>query len=160
LSNDPRLKFNMAVCARDLRAYAKMQKLLLAYEKEAGAALSAEEKADVDAALKTIRDQVGTLNLPGSEAGASWVRDTNTIGVSPLGEPVAVDLGRHTVVVKKAGFDPAEKSLETFGGSEINLSIALVQEQKMGRLAVVTDAAAMIIVDKKEVGIGRFDGAL
>jgi hypothetical protein len=160
LSKDPRLRFNMAVCARDLRAYARMQKLLLLYEKEAGASLSAQEKADVDAALATIRDLVGTLKLMVNEAGATVVLDGENIGATPLDEPVIVDLGRHTLIVRKPGFDPAEKNVETAGGSEINLAITLSEEQHVGRLAVVTDSAATIIVDKKEVGIGRYEGTL
>src|SRR5258708_2035721 len=35
LSSDPRLLFNMAICARDLRAYARMQQLLKRYEQDA-----------------------------------------------------------------------------------------------------------------------------
>src|SRR5438309_5535686 len=43
LSKDPRLLFNMAVCARDMKAYARTQQLLLRYEHEAGNKLSPEE---------------------------------------------------------------------------------------------------------------------
>src|SRR5271156_3623500 len=51
LSKDPRLLFDIAVCDRYLRAYAEMRDLLVRYEREGAAQMSAEQKANVNAAL-------------------------------------------------------------------------------------------------------------
>src|SRR5260370_21376365 len=68
LSKDPRLLFNMAVCARNIHDYARMQGLLARYQREARASMAAEDKADVENALATIRTLGGPVNLSVSEA--------------------------------------------------------------------------------------------
>src|SRR5689334_22269596 len=99
LSKDPRLLFNMAVCARDMRQYARTEQLLVRYEHEAGANLSSEEKAQVDAALATVRALVARVKLDVSEEGASVAVDGNPAGTTPLPAPLVVDLGKHTLSV-------------------------------------------------------------
>src|SRR5271167_2120409 len=80
LSKDPRLLFDMAVCDRDLRAYARMQGLLWRYQQEAGSGMSAQQKADVEAALAAIHDLVGMLHLSVSEGGADVTVDGEPAG--------------------------------------------------------------------------------
>ncbi len=160
LSRDPRLLFDIAVCDRDLRAYAQMQRLLLRYEQETGANLSPEEKADVDAALAAIRELVGTVHLTVSEAGADVRVDAESVGTTPLAAPLVVDLGKHTLSVTKDGFDPAERTLEIVGGNETSVAIALARRPRPGTLRVVVDPGATVVVDRKELSRGTFDGAL
>lgn len=160
LSKDPRLLFDMAVCDRDLRAYAQMQGLLVRYEKEGGAELSAEQKAEVDAALGAIHDLVGTVDLTASEAGADVTVDSEPVGTTPLVAPIVVDLGKHTLAVKKDGFEPAARTLEVPGGSETRLSITLIRQVHPAVLRIVSDPEASIVIDRKELGRGLFDGTL
>src|SRR3974390_3211276 len=70
LSKDPRLLFDMALCDRDLRAYAEMRPLFPRYEKESGAELSGEDRADGDRALETIKSLIGAVHVTVSENGA------------------------------------------------------------------------------------------
>ncbi len=160
LSKDPRLLFNIAVCDRDLRAYAQMQSLLLRYEREAGAEMSAEQRADVEAALAAIHNLVGTVHLTVSEEGAEVSVDSELVGTTPLATPLVVDLGQHTLSVKKAGFDPAERTIEIPGGNETSLEIALVPRPRPAVLRVAADPSATIVIDRKEIVHGSFDGAL
>jgi hypothetical protein len=97
LSRDPRLLFDMAVCARDLRSYAKMRGLLLDYERATGTSLRPERRADVDAALAAIHNLVGTWNVSVNEAGASVAVDGEPRGETPLAAPLVLDLGKHTL---------------------------------------------------------------
>jgi hypothetical protein len=160
LSKDPRLLFNMAVCERDLRAYARMQSLLVRYEKEAGADLPAEDKADVDAALAAIHDLVATVNLTANEAEASVIVDGEAVGVTPLAAPLVVDLGKHTLAVKKPGFKTVDQAIEVAGGNETKVAITLVSESRPAELRIVTAAEATVVVDKKQIARGHFEGML
>jgi hypothetical protein len=160
LSSDPRLLFDMAVCERDLRAYARMQDLLLRYEREAGPDMPPAQKAEIDAALAAIRLLVGTVRLAVSEAGAAVGVDGEPAGSTPLANPLVVDLGKHTLSVSKAGFDPAVRTIEIAGGNEIGVTIRLVATVHAARLLVVADADATVMVDRQVVARGRFDGAM
>jgi hypothetical protein len=160
LSKDPRLLFNMAVCERDLRAYARMQGLLLRYELEAGADLSEEEKAEVDAALAAIHSLIATVNLTASEVGASVTIDGEKAGTTPLAAPLVVDLGKHTVAVKKPGFEAVEHTIEVAGGNEATVAITLVSQTRPAQLHVVAATEATVVVDRKEIAKGTFDGLL
>src|SRR5260370_39809457 len=61
LSKDPRLLFNMAVCARNTHDYARMQGLLVRYQRDAGSSMAPQDRADGESALATIRTLVGAV---------------------------------------------------------------------------------------------------
>jgi hypothetical protein len=158
LSKDPRLLFDMAICQKNLRDYARMQNLLRQYVREAGNAISAEDKSAVEGALAAIKNLVATLKFAVSEAGATVVLDGDLIGVTPLGGTRSVNLGKHTIVVKKAGFDKVEKTIDVVGGSEMEVAVTLSPEVHLAHLVVATDALATIVIDNATAGKGRFDG--
>ena len=160
LSHDPRLLFDMAVCARDLRAYARMHDLLTRYEQEAGQGLTPEARADVDAALATIRERIGILRLDVSESDASISVDGRALGASPWAAPIVFDVGQHELHVSKAGFVDAQEEITVAGGSDTRLAIRLVAEAKPARLVVVADPSATLVVDHRSATRERFDAAL
>jgi hypothetical protein len=157
-SNDPRLLFDMAVCERDLHAYARMQGLLLRYLREAGDTLSSEQRTDIDAALAAIHALVGTVNLAVSEAGAEVTVDGEIVGTTPLGAPFAVDAGKHSLAVKKRGFDTVEENIDVPGGNEATVAITFVALVPAAHLSVSSDPSATILVDRTAVARGRYDG--
>jgi hypothetical protein len=115
LSKDPRLLFDVAVCEKNLRHYARTQSLLEQYVRDVGARIQADDKAAVDAALAAIRNFVGRVRLAVSEAGASVSVDGQPAGTTPLAAPLVLDLGKHTLGVKKEGFAPAEQTVDIGG---------------------------------------------
>jgi hypothetical protein len=157
-SGDPRLLFDMAVCERDLRAYARMQSLLLRYEHDAGQSLSAAQKDDIGAALSAIRTFVGTIVVTAAEPGVSITVDGEAVGATPLPAPVLLDLGKHTISAKKSGFDPFDRTVEIAGGDEIPVAVVLSPAVHPARLHLVADPGATIILDHTTVARGRFDG--
>jgi hypothetical protein len=160
LSNDSRLLFNMAVCERDLRAYAKMQELLVTYEREAGEALLPEQKAQIETALAAIRNLVGTLTLTVRDSGATVLLDGEPVGTTPLANGLLVDLGQHKLVLSKEGFETLERSVEVAGGSEATLAIALNPRVLPARLSVSAGRDATVVVDGKDIARERFEGEL
>jgi hypothetical protein len=159
LSKDPRLLYDMALCARDMRTYARMQNLLVRFEQEGKEFISPETRHDLDAALDAIRNLVGSVTLTVSEAGASvWV-DGDPVGESPLPVPLALDLGKHTVSVRKEGFDVAERRIEVFGGNDERLMIVLAARARLAQLVVAGGTpAASIVIDHREIVRERYDG--
>jgi hypothetical protein len=159
-SKDPRLLFNMAICARNLKEYARMQGLLTRYEREAAAKMSADERANVEAALSAIRNLVGTVRVTASQEGASVTVDGRDRGLTPLAEPIVLDLGEHKVTVSKAGFKAFEQPALVQGGAEMVVAATLVAERHVAQLVVGAEEGATILVDGTNIAKGRYDGQL
>jgi len=160
LSKDPRLLFNMALCHRSLHAWARMGTLLRQYEREAAKAMSAGERADVDSALAAIQNLVGTVRLTVSQPGATVAVDGETLGETPLPDPMVLDLGKHSLTVSKPGFETFHQAVAIGGGGETNVSVALVAQGHRSRLVVAADEGATVTVDDRVGSQGRFDGKL
>jgi hypothetical protein len=97
------------------------------------------------------------VKLDVSEPRATVTVDGHAAGVTPLA-PLALDLGEHTVVVRKPGFDPVEQKVQVPGGSEVALSITLAAQRQVAHLVVAAEARATVTVDGKPGVDGRFDG--
>lgn len=160
LSGAPEMLFDMALCEKNLLHYARMQALLVRYASEGGASLSASDRKAVETALAAIRNLVATLRVTANADGASVVVDGEPVGTTPLAAPVAVDLGRRTIAVQKAGFEPFTTTVEAAGGGEVPVTVTLVAVQHIAHLVVESDEKAFITIDGKVVGDGRFDGPL
>jgi hypothetical protein len=160
LEKDPRLLFDMAIAARAFHDYALMQSLLLRYERDGGALLSAEDVVAVDNALAMIRLLVGAVKVSVDQEGAVISLDGASVGTAPLTGPLAVNMGTHRISVDKDGFEPAEKVVDVAGAGEAVLAFTLVRRRQEGRLTVAADPQATVIVDGHEIAGGRFDGRL
>jgi hypothetical protein len=159
-SKDARLLFNMAICEKNLKAYARMQSFLARYEREAGSTISAQEKATVDDALTAIKDLVGAVTVTASGAGATVTADGEVVGTTPLGSPMVLDLGKHSIVVEKPGFDRVERDVEIRGGQATSLAFTLTAHTATGHLVVAAESGSTIVIDGKVVSQDRFDGSL
>jgi hypothetical protein len=159
-SKDPRLLFNMAICARSLKQYARMQSLLTRYEREGGETISSDDRANVERALAAIHNLTGALRLSAAEPGATITIDGQPSGMTPLHESITLDLGHHKVAVAKDGFEPFEQVVTVQGGEVVALNVALVAVQHTAQLVVSADAEATIVVDGVTVAKGQFHGRL
>jgi hypothetical protein len=132
-SNDPRILFNMAICARGMHDYARMRTLLVRYTREGSASMTPGEKSQVDAALAAIPKMVGTLRLTVSEANATVDADGETVGTTPLDDRVYLNPGQHKLTVSKPGFQPVEQVVGVMAGSDMQLTVSLQAESPSAR---------------------------
>jgi hypothetical protein len=159
LSKDPRLLYNMAICEKNLHHYTRMRALLERYASEAGAAADPTTKANVDRALEAVKNLIGAVTVTVSEPGATVSIDGGAPALTPLAAPLAVDQGRHTLLVEKDGYEPVERPIDVMGGKPIRAEVTL-RKLTMAHLAVSADRGATIKVDGKLAVLGRFDGQL
>jgi hypothetical protein len=160
LSKDPRLLFNMAKCEKELHHYARMRVLLEQYLRDGALLATADSQSAARDALAAIKPLVASILIKANEDGADVTVDGEAAGTTPLGSSVPVDLGKHTVAVKKAGFDAFEQSLDTPGGTEATVDVTLKAQQHVAQLTVIADGDATVVIDGKDAGKGRFDGAV
>jgi hypothetical protein len=161
LSKDPRLLYDMSLCERNLHAYARMQALLLRYKTESGSSLSPDDQKAVDAALTATQNLIGKVNVEVSEPGASVTVDGVPTGSSPLGGLLTLDLGAHTIVVTKSGFEYAERVVDVVGGSESSVAVELIAvAHPRAHLVVAARQEATVTIDGSITARGRYDGSL
>ncbi len=160
LSRDPRLLYDMALCAKSLRKYAQMRTLLQRFESEYAPKMSPDTRSAVDDALAAIRNLVGAVRVTANVDGAAVTVDGEASGATPLASPLLLDLGPHAVALARAGFEPSTQTVEVSGGGEQALAFTLKESATGGHLLVVTDDDATVVVDGSAAGKGRFDGAL
>jgi hypothetical protein len=160
ISKDPRLLYNMAICEKGLRHYARMKAVLEQYLREGGGMITGESRATAEEALAATKSLVGVLKVTVNESGAEVLVDGQSVGATPLASSLPVELGHHRVTIKKAGFETVEQGIDAFGGSEVPMNITLTAAKHTAQLVVSTDSAATIMVDGKTLAQGHFDGAV
>lgn len=159
LSGDPRLLWNMAACEKHLRHYAAVLTLLERYLAEGAAVVTEQDRAQAEALRKTVGAFVSRLTIEAQPIGSDVFLNGKRLGKSPV-PSVAVDMGKHEVRVEKAGFVAQKAVFRVPGGKPHSVSVKLVAEVREGRLRVVADARATIVVDGKRVGRSVWDGRL
>ncbi len=159
LSSDPRLLWDIGVCEKNLRHYAKLLGLMNRYLDEGGSRLSESQREDATAVEQTVRALVSSIRLSANVEGAAVFVDNERVGTTPLSKPVLVDLGERRIRLKKAGYQEQEQVLNAPGASEVVVSIALEKEAAKAHLAIaVQPSSASIVLDGAHVGTSRWQG--
>lgn len=160
LAKDPRLLWNMAVCEKAQRHYAKVVGLTQRYLAEGGELLTAEDRTEAKDLLDAIEAFTVELSLQVNEAGAEISVDGEPIGTSPLPGPRTVDIGTREIGVQKPGFKPFHGSFPVGGQKQAMLQITLVPELHEGELSVRVRRGGAISIDGKSAGRDGFRGKL
>ncbi|WP_434047263.1 MULTISPECIES: PEGA domain-containing protein [Sorangium] len=160
LSRDHRLLWNVALCQKNLRRYAKMLATLRRMEIDAGAALSARDKQDIADLIQAAGAYVSHLEITASEPGATVFVDDEPVGTTPLAAPVPIDIGERRIRVSKPGFVDFVRQEKVVGGGSIALVARLDRALHRGRLAIAAGDDDLIALDGKVVGKGRWEGSV
>jgi hypothetical protein len=71
-----------------------------------------------------LKKLIGHIALTATE-GAEVLIDGIVVGVTPLKDPIEVDVGRHQVTVKKAGYNVWNNQITVSAGQQLPLNIIL-----------------------------------
>jgi hypothetical protein len=160
IARDPRLLWNVAVCEKNLRRYAKMLATIRRYQSEGAAVLTADEKARAVEIVKTVEAFVSGLKLTSNQDGAEVFVDDELVGTTPLAAPVMIDVGLRRIRVKKKGFVDGARTMQVTGGGTVAIDVELEKEAHRGRLLVVAGPSDLISVDGRAVGVAKWEGAV
>jgi len=156
-SKDMRLLWNLGACHRGLRHYADAIRAFERYIREGGSRVTDAERAEATQFITGLRPYVAAVSVHSTETGADVVLDGNVVvGKTPL-EKFLVDIGQHTLVVKKAGFSDYNVPLTITGTQDIVLDVKQPHE---GRVVVRAGAGDMIAIDGRVVGSGLYEATL
>ncbi len=156
-SHDARLLWNMAACEKNLRRYRRVLELVDRYLAEGGDALTADDREQAKRFQAAVKTLVAEVRIEVNEAGADVLVDDDSVGVSPVTEPVVVDMGQHRFRAKKSGFVEGVVTREVEGGGAVTIKIELVREVHEARLVIVAAPGDVIAMDGRRLGEGRLD---
>ncbi|MFO0615461.1 MAG: PEGA domain-containing protein [Polyangiaceae bacterium] len=148
---------NSAVCLREVGRFDEALDMFDALLKEF-ATLSADERADVAAEIKALRDHVGSVEILVIEPGARLVIDGRDRGETPFSAPLRVNVGSHVVRVVKQGFAVLEARVEVRPRENAQVDGVLTALAVSGELKVTSDAPADVVVDGVVVGPAPWSG--
>jgi hypothetical protein len=162
LGGDPRVLYNVAVCDKALHRYARALRELRLSLAEGGATLPRAYVQTVQDTIAVLGPLVTALTLNVDEDGAAIYVDDEPVGVSPLAEPLPVEVGEHVIEVRKPEFHAARTRIQS-AGSPTTLSLQLEPLLERGELTVRTTAlpagvAAVAVIDGAVVGPTPWSG--
>jgi len=166
VSHNPRVLFNVGVCEKNLGHYLRASAAFRKELAEADKNVPAAELAAIHSALGTLEPLISTLVVATNEPGATLTIDKDTQpGVSPFAQPIAIDVGVHTLRLAKPGFaDAVLENLTVVSGEVAQAKLTLTPLEPKGHVHIeVTLAApaaprAAVFIDGKDVGNAPFDG--
>ncbi len=120
-----RVLYNLGQTSRELKDYATALGIYKQYLEEGGKKLGRKRKKKVQGLVEDLTDRVGTLTITTNVEGAEIQIDDVLVGVSPLDEPIVVNVGRRRVVATLTGHAPARRVLEVAGTDELEVELEL-----------------------------------
>lgn len=117
-----KLLYNIGQLQAQLQNYAMAIKSLRRFLLDAGSDISDSRRAEVLKDIDKFRTRVAELTIVTVE-GAEVAVDDVVVGVSPLAEPVTVNVGRRKVTATIANHFPATKYLEVAGLDALNVKL-------------------------------------
>lgn len=158
-SGDPRLLWNLAVCEKALRRYAKALPLVKQYLEKAGSRLSAVERQEATDFLATIEGFVGPVRVESDQASARIFVDDEEVGRTPLKEPLLLDMGDHRITLKKRGYKDTSTTIRVLGtDARDRVYLQLERDIPAATLEVHAGRGQWIAIDGNEVGRDRWEG--
>jgi hypothetical protein len=147
---DGRLLYNIAVCEKGLRHYARAIRLFRQYMTEEGPLLTSADRQDTEQLIKLLEEFAVPVKITVSVEGARVSVDDEPVGTSPLAGGVVLDLGQRRLQVEKEGFRTFTKVVPVEPGAALDVQL----ERQRGRLELGTVAGATVTLDGKPIGTG------
>lgn len=160
LSKEPRLLWNMATCEKEQHHYSKAVRLIDAYLREGGAAMSATRRAEVETTRDALSAFVSPLQITGVTVAFTLYIDGE---VTPYRRdlPATLDLGHHVLRIEAPGFEPFTSQVDAPGKQPVVVNVELKALEQTGRVRIeAAESNATILIDGRVVGTGRWEGPL
>ncbi len=161
-SREARLLWNVAATHNQLKHYAKTQEFMRRYLAEGRCVTSAEDRTAAERAIAASENLISNVTFIVSPEGAEVFIDDDAYGQTPFPLPIRLDLGKHRIKVRRAGFFDYAQTV-ALGGAEKNVTVkvTLSPETKVATLKVGSGFGESIAIDGRVVATtGIWEGTL
>lgn len=149
--------YNIGMCQKALFRYRDSIATFEKYLNEHGAKVKREQRREVETAIKEMQALIGQLRLTDAPDGAEVLLNGKSIGQTPLSKPIRLDPGRHSLEVRKDGFEPMSIEVTSSSGAQLAVRAALAPSPAMLRVDCEPEKAR-VFVDGVVVGECPFSG--
>ena len=125
LSPNYRVLFNIGQTAITLRNYPLALRSFEQYLEDGGNNVPKDRQENVKSDIESLKRRVARIDVNVNEEGSEVLIDGEVTGVTPLEEPLMVNAGRHTILVRKRGWIEQRRSVTLAGAEIVNLTIEL-----------------------------------
>ena len=162
LSKNPRVLYNVGVCEKNLRHYARAVARFKQEQAEGQGKLTPDEMQNVKDVISSLEQFVSAVEVTSNEAGATLFIDQDEAGITPLAGPVPIDVGPHVLRLHKDGFADATQSVMIAGGAPAKATFAIEPLVKKTAVTIAVTGApvANIVIDGIDMGQAPFKGDL
>ena len=160
ISGDPRVGFNVGICEKSLKHYARAIDAWQRELDEGGSKLTPTEVTELKNAIEVVRRYVTSITVTANEPGATLFVDDRSAGTTPLPGPVRIDVGPHRLRLTKDGFAEATKDVDVATGSTPSVSLHLERSAALVTVTVEGASGASVVVDGSDRGLAPFKGML
>jgi hypothetical protein len=140
-THDARLLWDVAVCEKSLRHYARALATLSKYLADGGELLTAGDRKDAQDLSRAITPFTSAQTIHVAQDGAEVSIDNRVVGASPLPGPIVLDIGTRHVRVRKDGFRIWDTPVPVGGSAPTTVDVALEKEGGHLELRLPEDAA-------------------
>ena len=117
--------FNAANCLKALHRYPDALRRFYDWQERYQGSGYDDEEAAVVAAVEELRGYLGLIVVVVDVAGAAVSVDGESVGTTPISEPISAQVGPHTVAVEASGYVPATREVTVVAGSVVRVEIQL-----------------------------------
>lgn len=125
---DYRVLYNIAVCKARLHNYSEAIDILRQYL-QSDRSMENEDRQETELWISELQKRVGSVKLNINAEGAQIYIDRNKTGISPLTNPIILNIGTHNLNITKNGYQNYEKTFEVFAETEKQIQINLIKTQ-------------------------------
>ena len=114
-----RLLYNLGQVSHELRDYTEAQRYFQRYLREGAGEIEPARKQEVELALAKIAGRIASVVVSCNLANAEIFVDDESVGKSPMGEPVRVSAGTRRISAAISGRPRVTQVIEAAGGDTI-----------------------------------------
>lgn len=132
LAPNYRVLYNLGQTSRGLKDYASALTAYQQYLDEGGDEIDDDRRKEVEKIVEDLTARVGKLTITTNVDGAEVQIDDEVVGVTPLDEPIIVNIGKRRVGASRDGYAPAKRLIEVAGRDELDVELALTDLTQKG----------------------------
>jgi hypothetical protein len=133
LWDHPGIHYNLALALLNLDQPLRMRAHLIATVAAGEQRVGEDKFRRAEEYLKLVEKQLATLTVEVQEAGADVKFDGSKLFAPPGKSTIVIEPGRHTISVKKAGFEPRDLLIELVPGEKRDTLVKLYRPEEYVR---------------------------
>jgi hypothetical protein len=160
VSHNPRVLYNLGVVEKLQTHYARAVDAWERELREGAGKLTPKETEDITSAISVVKQYVSPVEIAANEADATLSVDDYVLGKTPFADAVRMDVGHHTLTLKKEGFVDVTQQVDVAAGQKQTVKLTLEPLKRTGlvKVAVAGAPSAAIYIDGVDVGPAPYTG--